>query len=506
MENRVYNYLNEKAPPVREDRLKACSAFGGSCCVLSEGIRKGCLNGTRRQFSQTQGCTLVLSLAILNTVRNAVIVVHGPIGCGGGNIFFAGISKAFKQLRDPKADGLIWINTNLDEADSISGGETKLKDAILFAEKEFRPEAIIVVNSCVPAIIGDDVESVVRDLQKSVAAKIVTVHCEGFRSKIMATAYDSVYHGILRNLVVGNEKPQKDYIDDEERYRAELAKSKTVNLLNVSSMSYGDELELKRILEALGLKVRILPCYSTPKDFEEVHEAALNVSICSTHDDYFVGHLKEHYNIPYVLETIPIGIENTNKWVLDIAGHFGIREQAERLVERETKELNKALEPYKKAFAGKSVFLAGGEIRVLATAQLLQDLGLEVLGMKGYHFDEFGEKLISTVKNNDNLVFNIATGQPFEQSNLLNKLKPDVYVGHVGGNVWAAKQGFPIFPIFSQAVNYMGYSGAFEVARRLNRILKNNSFNKNISRYTRLPYYNSWYEEDPFKYIENHGG
>ena len=495
------NYINEKAPPVREDRLLACNAFGGSCSELERKSKKGCLNGIKRTFSQAQGCQLNLSLAILNTIRDAVIIVHSPIGCGAGNLSFAGTTKSFQKLRDPSAKGLIWLNTNLDESDVINGGEQKLREAVLYAENEFRPSAIIVVNSCVPAIIGDDVDNVLSQLKNEVSAKIVPVHCEGFKTKIMATAYDAVYHGILRNLV---EKTDEDKLlkeDEYEELKRKIKISKTVNVLNVSSMSKLDEDELTKLLRALDLNINILPCYAHPTDFTRVDEAALNVSICATHDDYFVEHIKEKYNIPFILKTIPIGVKNTNKWIRDITSFFGLEEKAERLIEKETKELEEALLPYKEILKGKKVFIAGGEIRVLANAELLQSLGMEVVGMKGYHYDKFGDELIEDLTENDKLLFNVATGQPFEQANLLENLKPDIYVGHTGGNGWAAKHGVPVFPIFGQMVNYMGYNGVFEVARRITRLLRNPSFNKNLASYTKLPYKKEWYQKDPFTYI-----
>jgi nitrogenase molybdenum-iron protein alpha chain len=81
-------------------------------------------------------------------------------------------------------------------------------------------------------------------------------------------------------------------------------------------------------------------------------------------------------------------------------------------------------------------------------------------------------------------------------------LKPDVFVGHPGGNGWANKQGIPVFPLFGQTYNYMGYLGTFEVARRLNRLLKNTSYSRNVSRNVGLPYRKDWYDQDPFSYIE----
>lgn len=498
------DYIKEKSPPVREDRLKACNAFGGSCCELGRKGKKGCLNGIKRTFAQTQGCQLNLSLAILNTIRDAVIIVHAPIGCGGSGVSTAGINKNFQKLRDNKAKGLIWLNTNLDDNDVVNGGEKKLREAVLYAETEFRPDAIIVVNSCVPAIIGDDIDSILDDLQQQISARIVPVHCEGFKTKIMASAYDAVYHGILRNLLdKRGEEYKPAYEDDLELLREKYRISRTVNILNVSSMSRPDEEELIRLVKALGLNVRILPCYAHPDDFGYVDEAALNVSICATHDDYFVEHIKEKYGIPFVLNAIPIGIKNTNQWLRDIAAFFGLEETADKLIEAENRELLEALEPYKAQLKGKRVFLGGGEIRILATSELLQSMGLEIIGLKGYHYDHFAEPLLERLGNSENIVFNVATGQPFEQANLLKKLKPDLYVGHTGTNGFTAKQGFPVYPLFGQSSIYMGYAGSFEIIRRISRILRNPSFNRNLEGNTTLPYFDSWYKEDPFTYIDD---
>jgi nitrogenase molybdenum-iron protein alpha chain len=43
----------------------------------------------------------------------------------------------------------------------------------------------------------------------------------------------------------------------------------------------------------------------------------------------------------------------------------------------------------------------------------------------------------------------------------------------------------------------MGYSGAFELARRAARALKNTNFSKNISRYVGHPLTDEWLNLDP---------
>ena len=78
---------------------------------------------------------------------------------------------------------MIWLNTNLDDSDVVNGGEKKLREAVLYAESEFRPDAIIVVNSCVPAIIGDDIDSILGELQSQVTAKIVLYIAKALKQK-----------------------------------------------------------------------------------------------------------------------------------------------------------------------------------------------------------------------------------------------------------------------------------------------------------------------------------
>ncbi|HWQ75320.1 MAG TPA: nitrogenase component 1 [Syntrophomonas sp.] len=501
-------YLDAKSAPAREDRLKTNIAFGGTCAEMKGCIQagcfseSGCLNLAGRRFSQTQGCQFTLSLAILNTLRNAVVIMHSPIGCGACSISNVGVNQTFKRLRDPSAEGIIWLSTNLDEVDVINGGENKLRQAVLYADREFRPDTIIVANGCVPALIGDDVDSILTDLETQTAASIVPIHCEGFKTKVMATAYDAVYHGILKNYVKKPDRREFVAEPDFEKLRDQYRISRNVNVLNVGSMSRPDELELQRLLNALGLNVTFIPCYAEPEDFEYSLESSLNISICGTHDDYFVGHIQEKYDIPFLIDTIPIGRKNTDRWILKIAAYFDLEKEAKQLIALENKLLNEGLEPFRRTLAGKRVFLAGGEVRIIATAEILQDLGMEVIGFKAHHFDQFIEPMFDALDDVDQVLIGVATNQPFEQSNLLNRLQPDVFITHTGGNNIAAKHGLPIFPLFGPSYNYLGYSGVYQVARRLNRIVSNSQFNKKLAQNTRLPFKEDWYDKNPFAYIK----
>ena len=74
------------------------------------------------------------------------------------------------------------------------------------------------------------------------------------------------------------------------------------NMIKEKASADGDEVELSRLVSALGLIPRVVPLNSTVDDLDHLGEAALNVSICATHDDYLLGHLKERYGTEYLLD------------------------------------------------------------------------------------------------------------------------------------------------------------------------------------------------------------
>jgi nitrogenase molybdenum-iron protein alpha chain len=494
----------ERAAPPREDRLGAGTAFCGTCRELKEklGLKgEGCLNQATRSFSQSFGCQFTLSLAMLNTLQNTVVIVHGPVGCGFWSVGSVGATRGQKRLRDPAALAPIWISSNLDETDVIAGGEKKLREAVIYADREFHPEAIVVASSCVPALIGDDVDSILEDAQRDVSAELVAINCEGFKTRLMATAYDAVYNGILKNLtkkIDGELFLAGNKLDD---IVWDYKVSHTVNVFNVGSMGRPDELELQRLLNALELNVNFLPCYSHPRDFRKVLDAALNVSICGTHDDYYVKSINEHFGIPYLIDTMPIGRKATSHWIMNIAKFFHIEDKAQALIEKEEAELDAAFEPYRAALKGKRVYVSGGEIRIFVTAELLQDLGMEIVGYKAHHIDEFVRPVMEEAANVDDAEINVASQQPFEQANIIRRLKPDVMILHSGGGNTASKYGIPVMPLFLASNTYMGYAGAFEIAYRMKRIISNPQFNRNMQKYRPLPYRQEWYEKDVLSYI-----
>lgn len=503
------SYFDQKEPPKREDRLNACIAHGSTICSLANRKNCKCMNDGDRLFTQGSICQLLPALAIMNSFADSAILLHGAVGCGSCVHSQNAVIKTGNAARQrPVKDGL-WFSTALDETDVISGGETKLEEAIREIDRRHRPGNIFVVATCIPALTGDDIDTLIQNLQPQVAARLHPVHCEGFKTKIWATAYDSVYHSVGRGLLDWEEEDLLQFTRDEfDDLKEEFLRKRTVNVMTVSSMGRVDELELQRILESLRLVPNFFPLFARPEEMYKVTQAAVSISTCPTHDDYLLYHLKEKYNIPYLISTMPIGIENTNQWIRELAAFFGLQEQAERFIEQEVAELKGALKEFEPVFAGKRAFVSAGEIRAFVTSSLLTELGFEIAGIRSFHHDEYADveyqKLAA--KTESDYVVNIANAQPFEEANLLKKLKPDIFLGHWNGNATAAKLGIPASVIYHTGLSFIGYKGVYEVARRLYKQLKNTTYNRKLSAHVRLPYSEGWYEEDAFKYIRAAAG
>jgi nitrogenase molybdenum-iron protein alpha chain len=409
--------------------------------------------------------------------------------------------------------GARWFSTNLKESDVINGGEKKLRQTVIEADRRFRPSAIFVLMTCAPSVIGDDIDAVLEQLKTEVTAPLIPLHCPGFKAKVFSSGYDVVYHGVIRSGLPLEPTPYVDFepfdpCDPEYDIKVaayEYKKSRTVNLFNAISISATDEAEIRRLLEAIGLKARVFMEFTEPDQWRFIREAALNVALCHVHDLYFIEYLKETCGMPYVLPNIPIGSSATRQFITEIAAFFGLEKEAKDLLDREEKELKEALAPIREKVKGKSVVITGGYMRVGTAALLADEIGMKVVGMRNFNYDKYGNELFDEIADALGDVPSAISNQSSELVNMVKKIKPDMAISHPGQGVWLNKLGIPSITIYAQRFTFFGYKGAYELARRIERTLRNTNYAKNLGRNVELPYTDAWYEKEYDQYIIERG-
>src|SRR5512133_616785 len=313
--------LRAKTCPNREQRANGINVFFGQASELVAKARNGTLVNREREFQQSSGCVLNFYLTVrVTTIRDAAVVFHAPVGCSSSALGYRELYRGIPAaLGRPEKFDLQWITTNLNEIDVVHGASEKLKFAVCEADKRYSPKAIFVLTSCTAGIIGEDLEGAIDEIQSKVKAKIVPVHCEGVRSRLVQTGYDAFWHGVLKYLVREPKKKQPDL----------------VNVASMLSYTWQDRIEIKRLLGKLGLRANFIPEFASVEDFEQLSEAAVTAPLCSTYTDYLSRGLEQKYGVPYFLYPSPMGIENTDAWLREIAKHTGKEREVEVLIAEE---------------------------------------------------------------------------------------------------------------------------------------------------------------------------
>ncbi|MDR2162651.1 MAG: oxalate:formate antiporter [Clostridiales Family XIII bacterium] len=502
------NY-NTKFPEKREITRVAGHTYGGCVRDMVDKACNGCIVNADRSFSQASLCQMTVANFIGFSIKDSVVISHGPVGCGSQSHTMDFTIRLYGQPRGVKMNSARWFSTNLKESDVISGGESKLRDAIIEADRRFRPSTIFVLMTCTPSIIGDDIDTLLDDLKNEVSAPLIPLHCPGFKAKVFSSGYDVVYHGIIRSGLPLQPTPHVDFEPfdpSDQLYEVKVAeyeykKNHTVNLFNAISISASDEAEIRRLLEALGLNVRIFMEFTEPDQWRYVTEAVLNVALCHVHDLYFIEYLKQNYGMPYVLPPIPIGSSSTRQFVTEIATFFGLEDEAKAILDKEEAKLKKALAPIREKVQGKSIIITGGYMRVGTAALLASELGMRVAGMRNFNYDKFGNDLFEEVEDLMGDIPSAISNQSSELVNMVRKVKPDMAISHPGQGVWLNKLGIPSITIYAQRFTFFGYKGAYELARRIERTLRNTNYAKNLGRNIKLPFTDEWYEKDFDHYI-----
>jgi len=266
------------------------------------------------------GCALEGIATTVAGIKDVSIVIHSPQGCAA--TVAAGYDTHEVDFTKRKVGC-----TRLFESDIVMGASEKLKDMIKQADQSFEAKVMFVVGTCAADIIGEDIEGLCKQLQPEVKAKLVPLLAGGFRGN----AYDGLDMGMDALLPFIKKRQTK------RRGR----KPRIVNIIapqaNLNPTWWADLAWVTQTLKSLRIKVQTVFSHNT--SFEEVEQAGeATANILLSHDiGYkFAKKMQQIHDIPLILGDIPlpIGVNNTTRWLKTLAAHFQIEEKVQPMIKQ----------------------------------------------------------------------------------------------------------------------------------------------------------------------------
>ena len=453
----------------REKRLSTITAYQGNNQTLQDDIYVKEVRQRIRTFSQSSKDEIIEALRLLSRIKDTPVIIHGAVGCSAVELYF------YKE-----DEHNTWYSTDLNERDTIMGGDEKLKKTVERAYKKYKPKVIFVVGTPVVAINNDDINSVILELEEELDIKIISIYTDGFKSKAAINGIDIVLHSIGKFIVkksTGEEK--QDFI----------------NLISVTENESGIK-EVQRLLEELDIKVNTIPQFASISDIEKAHLAKASIAVNDDEADVLISGIFEKSQVPSISSKVPIGISGTSSWLNELGKSLGIQDKVTEFIDKEEKRLEKYVS--KLPLIGKKVFIDLSTSVAIELASFIEELGGEVSGISIGHIDNLNlDKLKALSKE---VFVQIGDGQPFELANILLKNKPDYYIGdfdHVG---LISKIG--ILPISVTNKILYGYEGAIELIKSIQKLEKGKGFVNYLSKNTKIPYKETWLKKSANWYIK----
>lgn len=477
--------LQEPAVELRESRLRTITGYDGTAAQL---LNNKEIPNRERTFTQCGSCSADQVMNLLTQIQDAAVVEHGPIGCASDIPVRNGVFRTGNRRMGYAVHNVQYINTNLTEEDTIYGGEAKLKEAIHEAYRRFSPRAIFVTTTCASAIIGDDVPGICNDFEEELGIPVIATLCEGFRTNIWATGFDSANHSILRKIV----KP---------------ARQKQPDLINVISFKHNFLYE--GVFTQLGLRPNHIVPLSTIEQLEHISEAAATVQYCETLGSYLAAGLEEHFGVPEIKAPAPFGLKASDELLREIGRVFHKEAAVEAVIKSERAKIAPDLERLRKKLSGKKVYIAAGGPLAYSIMALVKDFGMDVVGTSVWHHDQVFDNpddrlnfLHFGVKNFSDFPVGVCNKQAFEVTNALYKYKPDIAITRHMATVWAAKLGIPSIFAGNEPTEIL-YDGLIRFGQTIDDAISNPAYIKNVAKHSKLPYTDWWLKQNTYSFLRS---
>ena len=443
--------LNEKVAAVFDEPGCATNQAKGT-----KERKKGCTKQLA-PGAAAGGCAFDGAKIALQPITDVAHLVHGPIACEGNSWDNRGAKSSGPLLYRTG------FTTDINETDVVYGGEKRLFKAIREIIEKYDPPAIFVYQTCVTALIGDDLEAVCKAAAEKFGKPVVPIDAPGFvGSKNLG---NKLAGEALLDYVIGTEEPEYTTPYD-------------INIIGEYNLS-GELWQVKPLLDELG--IRILSCISGDARYHEVaraHRARAAMMVCSKAMINVARKMEERWGIPY-FEGSFYGISDMSDSLRQIArllvergAPAELAARTDAVVAREEARAWDAIAAFKPRFAGKRVLLITGGVKSWSVVSALQEAGLEIAGTSVKKSTAEDKARIKELMGGDAHMIDELT--PREMYRMLKEARADIMLSGGRSQFVALKAKMPWLDINQERHHaYAGYVGMVDLCAEIDRALYN---------------------------------
>ncbi|MHB1022656.1 MAG: nitrogenase iron-molybdenum cofactor biosynthesis protein NifE [Acidobacteriaceae bacterium] len=403
------------------------------------------------------GCAFDGSKITLQPITDVAHLIHGPIACEGNSWDNRGTKSSGSHLYRTS------FTTDMNERDIIFGGEKHLYKAIKEIVEKYNPAAVFVYQTCVPAMIGDDIEAVCKAAGKKLGKPVIPVNSPGFvGSKNLG---NKLAGEALLDYVIGTEEPAETTPYD-------------INIIGEYNLS-GELWQVKPLLDELG--IRILACISGDAKYHEVarsHRARAAMMVCSKAMINVARKMEERYGIPffegsfYGIGDMSDALRRIAQLLVDRGAPAELLDRTEVVIQREEARAWQRIAPYKIRLAGKRVLLFTGGVKSWSVVAALQEAGLVITGTSVKKSTPNDKERIKELMKEDAHMFDDLT--PREMYRMLKEAKADIMLSGGRTQFIALKAKMPWLDINQERHHaYAGYEGVVALVSEIDKALSN---------------------------------
>jgi nitrogenase molybdenum-cofactor synthesis protein NifE len=403
------------------------------------------------------GCAFDGAKIALQPIADVAHLVHGPIACEGHSWDNRQSASSGPQLYRTG------FTTDINEFDVIYGGEKRLFKAIREVIEKYDPPAVFVYQTCVTAMIGDDIEAVCQRAALKFGKPVIPVDAPGFAgaknlgNKLGAEA--------LLEHVIGTVEP-------------EFTTPYDINIIGEYNLA-GELWQVKPLFDALG--VRVLACIAGDGRYREVassHRARVNMMVCSKSMINVATRMQQRWGIPYFegsfygIADMSTALREMTRLLEEQGAPAGLRERAEALIAVEEARAWERIRAYRERLAGKKVLLITGGVKSWSVVSALQEAGLVVVGTSVKKSTKEDKEKIREIMGDDSHM--IDDMPPRQMYAMLREARADIMLSGGRTQFVALKARMPWMDINQERHHaYAGYEGMVTMIGEIDKAIFN---------------------------------